>query len=248
MKFVEKFVNLPKLVRRIWILLWAILLGLSAIKILFNKWYPIVVEDVNFTNICEFIDSNVVLKYGIMLLFYLFSMNIIFLTSIKRLWYKKKRDFLVYNIILILGYFIKFYNSILGSIIEMLYMIVLPTIVSIKSKPHNKKWLNICMPLFVYIGLNIWQMNMLFIKDVETLLSNAPTLIWLIIQLDYYTFLLITWIGVNYFMGLLSGGWFFGKSETELLAIKKEELAKEKPDMKLVEDIDKELKRREEEK
>ena len=49
-------------------------------------------------------------------------------------------------------------------------------------------------------------------------------------------------------MGILSYGWFFGKSETELLAIKKEELAKEKPDMKLVEDIDKELKRREEEK
>jgi hypothetical protein len=248
MKFVEKFVNLPKLVRRIWILLWAILLGLSAIKILFNKWYPIVVEDVNFTNICEFIDSNVVLKYGIMLLFYILSVNIIFLTTIKRMWYRKIQDFIVINVLIIFSYYMKSIGNALGVLVEFAYLILIPALINIKTKPFTKKWLNILMPLFVYIALNIWQLNMLFIKDVETLLSNAPTLIWLIIQLDYYTFLLITWIGVNYFMGLLSAGWFFGKSETELLAIKEKELAKEKPDMKLVEDIDKELKRREEEK
>ena len=124
------------------------------------------------------------------------------------------------------------------------YLIVIPTIITIKTKPYRYKWLNIFMPIIIYFTLNIWQMNILFIKNIQEILTTAPTLVCLIIQFDYYIFLIITWIGVNYFMGIWSAGWFFGKSETELLAIKKEELAKEKPDMKLVEEIDKELEKR----
>lgn len=244
MKLLSKYVNIPKLVRTVWFLLWAILLGLSVIKLLFNQWYPIIVEDTWFIKMCNFIDSNVVLKYGIALLFYLLSVNIIFLTSIKRMWYKRPLDLIIINIIIIFCYFIKTVNNSVGMLIELAYLIVIPTIITIKTKPYRYKWLNIFMPIIIYFTLNIWQMNILFIKNIQEILTTAPTLVCLIIQFDYYIFLIITWIGVNYFMGIWSAGWFFGKSETELLAIKKEELAKEKPDMKLVEEIDKELEKR----
>lgn len=248
MKFINKFVNLPKLVRTVWIMLWAILLGLSAIKILFNKWYPIAVDNVYFVNVCDFIDGNIVLKHGIMLLFYLLSANLTYLTSTKRMKYKNIWEGILLNGLALLSYLMKTIGNGFGVLIECTYLIFIPLFINYKRKPFYKMWLNLLFPIFVYLALNIWQLNMLFIKDIEIILNNAPTLLALIIQLDYYIFLIITWIGVNYFMGLWSVGWFFGKSETELLAIKKEELAKEKPDMKLVEDIDKELKRREEEK
>ena len=40
-------------------------------------------------------------------------------------------------------------------------------------------------------------------------------------------------------MGWWTGGWFFGKSLTELEAMKAEELQKENPDKSLLEEIDK---------
>lgn len=49
-------------------------------------------------------------------------------------------------------------------------------------------------------------------------------------------------------MGIF-GGWFFGKSETELLALKEEELKKENPDQEKIKQIDarlEELKKKEE--
>lgn len=42
-------------------------------------------------------------------------------------------------------------------------------------------------------------------------------------------------------MGFLSGGFFWGKSETELLEIKEKELKKEFPNKSLIEKIDKRL-------
>ena len=40
-------------------------------------------------------------------------------------------------------------------------------------------------------------------------------------------------------MGIFSGGWWWGKSITELKAMKEKELAKENPDAKLIAEIDK---------
>ena len=46
------------------------------------------------------------------------------------------------------------------------------------------------------------------------------------------------WIGVN-LMGWLTGGWFFGKSLTELEAMKAEELKNENPDKIYLNELDK---------
>ena len=252
MKVLNKFVNLPKLIKTVWIMLWAILLGLSVIKILFNQWYPIIVEDMWFINLCVFIDSNVVLKYGITLLFYLFSANIIFITM-QKLEIKKNVLYLIcFNIVQIISYFIKTKFIFVGMFIEF-GCIIVSIIMNIKRKTFTiykqtylgKNLINILFPIVYYILINFYQLNYLFIKGLTDILTNLNSLMLIILQLDYYIFLLITMIGVKYFMGFSSWGFFFGKPTTELLAIKEEELRKAKPDMKLVEDIDNELKRRE---
>lgn len=98
MKFIEKFVNLPRLIKTLYIMLWAILIAFVVLKLCFNIWYPIAVESVTFINICEFIDETKILKYVIMFVFYCVSANILFLTAIKRKFYKKIWHLVLVNI------------------------------------------------------------------------------------------------------------------------------------------------------
>ncbi len=82
----------------------------------------------------------------------------------------------------------------------------------------------------------IWQLNVLFVRDLPNMLDNVETLIQIILQLDYYIFLIITWIGVTK-MGLISA-WFFSKDITVLKAAKEKELARKKPNMDTIAKID----------
>ena len=86
-----------------------------------------------------------------------------------------------------------------------------------------------------------------FIRGMTEVFSTLPSLLVNIIQLDYYFLLIIIWFG-GIVMGASGFGWLWGKSETELLVIKEQELAKENPDSKLIEAIDKELAKRKEQK
>ena len=83
----------------------------------------------------------------------------------------------------------------------------------------------------------LWQCNMLFIRNINEIIIDLSTLVAYILQIDYYIFLIITWIGVIYFMGSY-GLWFWGKSLTQLEAMKQKELNKSKPNMELVKQID----------
>ena len=72
-KFINKIADAPKLIRRIWILLWVILIILLVMKFCFGIWYPIVVKNETFVNMCMFIDDNPLLTAIIMGIFYVFS-------------------------------------------------------------------------------------------------------------------------------------------------------------------------------
>lgn len=238
MKFIEKFVNLPRLIKTLYIMLWAILIAFVVLKLCFNIWYPIAVESVTFINICEFIDGTKILKLAINLVLFLFTANIIFLTFIGKWKYDSILHFVIINLMLITIFVVKNYFSIIGSLLDII-LIIIAIIVNCKNNRFEKNIKNVLLPIIVYLLFNLWQLNMLFIKDVNELLSNAPTLVLLIIQFDYHIFLIIMWLGVNLFMGISSLGWFFGKSDTELKEIREKELNKQKPNYKLVKDIEK---------
>ncbi len=254
MKWISKIVDMPKLIKRVWLILWAMLFIAVFMKFCFNIWYPIVVESPIVIKIGDFIDSNKVLTISIMLIFYVLNNNFWFLTSIGKIKYKKISLCIIMNILMIIGCFMKLFNNFIGLIYEMAtFLILIPIIINIRNKTfsnyrHKNKlfvnlW-NILYPIIIYLIINIWQSNMVFVRGIQDVLTDMPFIISLALQIDYYIFMIITWIGGYYIMGSWGGGWWWNKATTELEAIKAAELKKANPDAKLIADIDKELERR----
>lgn len=254
MKWISKIVDMPKLIKRVWLILWAMLFIAVFMKFCFNIWYPIVVESPIVIKIGDFIDNHYLLYILVALMLYILNINFWFLTAIKRIRYSKFYHLIIINILVIVGFILKLNNNFIGLIYEMLtYLILIPIIINIKNRTftnyrHKNKLLvnlwNILYPIIIYLIINIWQSNMIFVRGIQDVLTNIPILISLVLQIDYYIFLIITWIGGNYYMGIFGGGWWWNKATTELEAIKAAELKKANPDAKLIADIDKELERR----
>lgn len=209
------------------------------LKLCFNIWYPIVVRSQTFINVCDFIDNHVWLEFSIGIILYVYSLNVWVLSAIRKKRFNKF-EFLLFNSLFILGYIIKFFYNFIGGVIEIIYLIIIPTIINLKNKNLYNNFYKIIYSLLIYIIINIWQVNILFVRNINDILSSCPSMIYYIMQIDYYIFLNILWIGVS-FMGFLSGGFLWGKSETELLEIKEKELKKEFPNKSLIEKIDKRL-------
>ena len=232
----NKIVNTRKLVHRIFIMLWVVLAFCLAFKFLFNWWFPIVVNNQAFISLFNLVDDNKWLYHLITLTSFLITDSFWLLIAIKRKKYPNWWMFVLNLLGLGFCYLIKCFQITIGNIIELIYLIGVPIFINIKNKRFKKLILDIIYPAIVYGIINLWQLNILLIRDVQTTLSNAPTLIGATMQIDYYIFIIIFYGEVN-LMGLW-GGWFFGKSETELLALKEEELKKEKPDEEKIKQID----------
>ena len=107
MNFIEKIIDIPKLIRRLWDILWITEILLVAMKFCFNIWYPIIIENENVLKICNVIDNNYILNYAILLMLYLINENIQYLTCIKKIKYKNYIYLLVFNGIFVANYFLK---------------------------------------------------------------------------------------------------------------------------------------------
>ena len=236
-RFVDKILDVPKLILTIWIMLWAMLIILLVMKFCFGMWYPIVVENESFMNVCNFVDENKWLYLIIMGILY--EINTIFMFFICCN-YRKFPNIISIVIILVIGltiYTLKNLNNIVGMLLEI-FMIGCFIFYNIKFKRFNNIKVNIILPIVVYILLNLWQFTMLIIRGTSQLvLTDLPSLIILILQIDYYIFLIISWIGVS-FMGIAGWGWFWSKDITVLKTEKEKELAKAKPNMKKIESLD----------
>lgn len=240
----EKLFDTKKLVFRIWICLWIILIMMVIFKFCFNIWYPIVEDNKYILAISRFIDDNWVVKTIIMYVFYVFNIFIVINTTTN----KRKFELNIYNVstlsLFIIAYIIKNINNLLGVILESLIFITIIPFYNFRKNNFKIKIINLLLPIVLYILLNLWQSNIVFIRGIDEVINNLPTFIWFALQIDYYIFLIITWIGVS-FMGLVGLGWWWGKSITELKAMKEKELAKENPDTELIAEIDKAIVKKE---
>lgn len=207
--------------------MWITLFLLVLMKLLFNEWYPIVVEDKLVIKVCDFIDNNYILDYTIRFLFYLTNCFITYLTCCKKI-KPNKIEIIVLPLIAILSFIVKtFVNNYFAFIIEMIIVIMISIIINLIKKTFRNKALNVLFPIVINLLLMLWQCNMLFIRGIDNVLTNMSSLISIFIQIDYYIFLIITWIGVVYFMGNL-GLWFWSNDITKLKAeLEKENLKKE---------------------
>lgn len=108
---------------------------------------------------------------------------------------------------------------------------------NLKTKRFKNKKYNVFIPIIFYALLNFWQLLIYLVRGITNeIVLNMPTIIYLMLQIDYYIFILITWIGVIFMFGGL--GWLFGKDIISLKAMKEKELSKKKPDASLIAKID----------
>ena len=242
---INKFLDVKKLIFRFWISLWIINLILIIGKFCFNYWYPIVIENKHIINICNFIENNMFLDYLIMFMFYLLNENIQVLMCMKKKKYNKK-SLIIFNLLYITGFTLKCFSNVLGGIFELLYLIIIPTIYNIKNKTFKKRIFNFLFPTIIYVVITLYQSSIRFIRGIEDVLQNIPNLIAYALQLDYYVFLINTWMGVCIMAGLFGSGFLWGKSKTELEAMKQAELSKKEPDKELLTQIDEVLKQKNE--
>lgn len=233
---INKMIDIPKLIITIWLLLWVILFMLVVFKFCFNIWYPIVVENEKFIAVCNFIDNNIILRYIILFTLYLINFNIYYLTCRKSIKYKNIKHLVLINLLISISYVLKYFSNLLGSLLEIIVLILFNVYYHIKNKTFKGKIkiLNFSLPLIIYVILNLWQSNILFVRGLKEILSNLPMLIVIALQLDYYIFTLITWIGVYYIMGLAGVGWWWSNQLTKYEAYKEKELKKANPDMDYV--------------
>ena len=217
-----ELVDIKKLVLRVWLSLWLVLIVLVIAKLVFNEWFPIVINNEIFININNYVENNHILKKCIMFVFYLLNINIWYLTASSKKKYTKLLEFVLIQVGIVALFHIKQQNNLIGSMLELIILIIIPLINLFRSKKYSKTK-SFILPFFIYILINIWQLNIMFIRGINDIISSLPFLIGIILQLDYYIFNIITWLGVSY-MGLWGGGFLWGKSITELQALKDKEL------------------------
>lgn len=219
-KFINEIVDIPKLIRRLWLVLWFVEFICIGSKLLFHTWFPIVIENQNFENVCDFVDNHQVLRVSIMAIFYVASLNIVFLIATKSKFYKDCTLPIISNLLIVFSFIIGNINSMYGKIAELFTLIVLPIICNIKRQTFKELWKNICFPVFTYLLISLWQLNMLFVRGIDDI-SNLHFAVGMVLQIDYYIFIIITWLGVNWSMGLWGAGLFWSNKITQLEAKKK---------------------------
>lgn len=238
--FINKILDTKKLIFRLWIVLWLCLLILLVLKFCFGIWYPIIIENEQLLYFNEFI-CNSWIKYIILSLFYFASVNIMYLTCCIKKKYDKILEAIIINVLILISFMTKIFFRNFSVIPEILVSIIMPILYLLKNHKKAKKWKLILFPIATQILVFAWQLNIYLVRGIDFVIdSDNHVLIGIVLQIDYYIFLIISWIGVSY-MGLFSL-WIFGKDITALKAEKEKELSKAEPNMAKVKEIDERIK------
>lgn len=237
-KFINKILDVPKLILRLWIILWICLIVLLVMKFCFGIWYPIVIKNQALLDFNNYIDSTW-LKWLFLGIFYTFSGNILYLTSCKKKKFSNIVEFILINITIILTLYVKTQIYWLGITLEIIISVVIPIIYLIKTNKYINKFILILYPIAIQGIVFLWQSNILLVRGLPANLEDVGTIFQIVLQIDYYVFLSVLWIGVS-FMGFISF-WIFCKDVTTLKAIKARELAKSKPNKKMIKEIDEKI-------
>lgn len=235
-RFIDKILDVPKLIRTIWLMLWIMLIILLIMKFCFNIWYPIVIKNQSIMEFNSFIRDSW-LRYLIQGVFYFISSNILYFTTTIKKKYGSVLEMLIINVLILSAFLCKMHIEILGIVFELVFLIIVPIAYMIKVKRYYRLSFRLLYPVLIQLLIYLWMLNIFFIRDLDTnKINNEYFILGFVLQLDYYIFIIITWIGVS-FMGLWSV-WIFSKDITVLKAEKEKELAKAKPNYKLITEID----------
>lgn len=198
--------NKEKTIKFLWISMWATLILMVVLKLTFNYYYPLVIENSKLLEISYFIDSNKVLDHTINFVFYISNALLISLCTIQEKWFKKK-----WHMILLLSMYTIAYPFKVIPWLSMIIVIIPYIIIPLFITQKKKRWIFIMFILdnIFQIATNYARGNVLIICDT----ALVRKLVWI----DYYLLFVIYYIGVCHM------GWegvlpWFTKKETVINA------------------------------
>lgn len=244
--FIDEILDVKRLVTVLWFSLWYILIVCLICKYCFHMWFPIFSKNIYLIKVCDFIDENLILRHLVYLSLYVLNFGLVYLISTKQSKYSNKKELYIILTISIANYVIKNLSNIYGLLIEALILVVFPIITDTIKMKEKTFWkvlfLGVLYPIIVNAIIILWQSSIFLIRDIEDMMNTLPTLINLILQIDYYIFLIITFLGVKIFMSTL-GVWLWCNEITKLEACIEEEKKKKEPNETIIKFIEKRIKK-----
>ena len=190
------------LVRKTIWLCWFALIGCFIVKLFGGNYFEIIANNEHIVNLCDFINSNF-LKYIVRFIqanlsFYLYT------CSIAKRNLKIKESILV-EIFILFDVVIKYINPDIGFICDCIVMTLIPFVLSSKS---NGIKIGAIRTVFGFALINIFQIISLIVRNLGIKVLDAPTLVEIILEIDYYIMLILYYL----YSVKLKGEWFMGQS------------------------------------
>ncbi len=206
-----------KLIKEIFKIEIGLLICLFVLKLCFNIWYPIILDTPRLLWFSKLLDTNIIIRNIIYLILYVFSSYLILLILNLKKAFSLKKSLLIITCFAMVNISKYNYNNI-AMIIETLLFVIF----SINNFKSIKKIIYMSLVGLIII---LFQLTLLFVRGVGNI-NDLPAMINIILQIDYYIFLITIYTGGCY-MGVISV-WFFGKNSVEVKANIERELSKEK--------------------
>ena len=179
--------NKEKIIKFLWWSMWATLLLMVVLKLTFNYYYPLVIENSKILEISYFIDEHKWLDYTINFIFYLGNATLIYLCSVKEKWFRKKSHAIIIYGAYIIAYPFKAFGFI-GFLIMLIPYIVIPLF----TTTNKKRWIFI-----MFILDNIFQIATNFSRGNALILCDTA-LVRKLVWIDYYLLFVLYYLGGNY--------------------------------------------------
>lgn len=199
--------NKLKTVKFLWISMWITLILMVILKLIFNYYYPIIIENSKLLSISKYIDDHQIINYIISYILYCGNTILITLCCLNEKWYLRTWHLILILGTATLGYIGKIINTYIGTIIILIPYIIIPLFIT----KRNRIWIFI-----TFILDNVFQLLSNFVRG-NTLIINDTFLIERIMLIDYYLMFIIYYIGGCH-MGLATLLPWFTKKETVINA------------------------------
>lgn len=196
-----------KTIRFLWISMWATLILMVILKLTFNYYYPIVIENSKLLEISYWFDKYYFVSYIIDYIFYIGNALFLSLCVLHEKWFKKKWHLIILMIIYTIAFPFKYINTWIAFTISLISYILIPFIIT----KQKKCW------IFITFALdNIFQILSNFVRGNDILIQET-FLIEVFMSIDYYLMFIIYYIGGLYMGEKFVLPWFT-KKETVINA------------------------------
>ena len=171
---------------KLFLILWFLLFLQVILKITFNYWQPYAIPTPQLEVISDFIDSNRWIEILLNGILYTLNGILMFLTAIKRWWFKNKTQMylIVFLILINFPISILYPNFIVGTLI---IVIVIPLILNVRQW-----YFTIASFLFsnIFMLLSLWLEGFINSNDMQYICK-------VFLQIDYYIMLVLNYILFN---------------------------------------------------